>query len=475
MIRTKIVSTLGPASGDLPVLRRLARAGADVFRLNFSHGTRDDHARMLKAVREVSKEIGEPLGVMADLCGPKIRVGKIAGGSVLLAEGAELTIQRKAIVGTAQKISTTLPELIDAARIGHRIRLDDGKIELKVVDREAGKNLQCQVVVGGILASGKGVNVPKTNLKLSALTEKDRSDARWLAKQDVDYVALSFVSRAADVKQLRKILAAGGSDAKIIAKIEKPRALRNIHAILDAADGIMVARGDLGVEMSLPEVPIAQKRLVHHASRAGKVCIVATQMLESMTEHPSPTRAEVSDVANAALDGADAVMLSGETAIGKYPAKAVQMMERVVAQADKFQAEVCDQRQYGPLLRDRSDSDDLLAIAEAVRSLVTHEAVKAVAVLTISGGTAVALSKMQLPVPILGLTRSQRVVQQMCLLYGVMGRMAPACEHTREVLAIAGKEIRRLRWAKSGEKILVVSGRPLGKSGTINTVVVHTV
>jgi len=483
MVRPKIVATLGPASQTKTTIRRLVEAGADVFRLNLSHGTWETHAETLAAVRAVSEAKRRPLAVMADLCGPKIRIGSIRDGSVLLAKGAEVTIGRKRMIGDARRLSTTVPELIDAAKVGQRIRLDDGKIELVVRKRSGRTGLVCEVIVGGVLASGKGVNLPQTTLKLSAMTEKDRADARWLAKQDIDYVALSFVQRPADVVELRKVLTAAGSEARIIAKIEKPQAVKNIEGILAEADGIMVARGDLGVEMSLPKVPVAQKQLVRHATETGKICIVATQMLESMIESPTPTRAEVSDVANAVLDGADAVMLSAETAVGRHPHRAVSVMDRVVEQADGYAQRI--RRRHGATAQEaglavpsatvcRDVSEDLQAMAWAVRALVTHQKIKAVAALTISGTTAVVLSKMRLPVPVLALTPSRRVVQQACMLYGVTGAEAPLCEHTRDVLTAAAAEVRRLRWASKGDRIVVVSGRPLRKSGTINTLVVHT-
>ncbi|MHC4562247.1 MAG: pyruvate kinase [Planctomycetota bacterium] len=488
IIKTKIVATVGPASWDMPILTRLAKEGVDVFRINFSHGTRRQHETILKNIRKVQDDLGGPLAVLADLCGPKIRIGQIKGGSVLLAEGAEVTICRRPVVGTARKISTTLSELIDDVRTGQTIHLDDGKIRLEVVKRRPPSEIVCRVVIGGVLASGKGVNLPATNLKLSALTEKDRSDARWIARNDIDFAALSFVRRAADVRALRQILRRGRSDAKIIAKIEKPQAMKNIDGIVEAADGIMVARGDLGVEMALEEVPLAQKRLVQLCERAGKVCIVATQMLETMTDYPTPTRAEVSDVANAVLDGADAVMLSGETAVGKYPEKAVRMMDTIAERTEEFLRE--SPAHSGRRLEDfvptnggrpsrktkaTAAAGDLLAVAKAVRALVHSEDVRGVAVFTLSGNTAGVLSKMRLPVPILALTPHRRVMQQMGLLYGVKGCPAPICQHTREVLDLAGVEVRRLSWGRKGEKIVVVSGRPLGKSGTVNTLVVHTI
>ncbi len=493
IIKTKIVATIGPASWDTPILHRLAKAGVDVFRINFSHGTRQEQERTLRNIRAVQEELGEPLAVMADLCGPKIRVGAMADGSAKLVEGSEIIIQRKPVEGTAKRISTTLTELIDSARKGHKILLDDGKLVLQVVRSDAPKQIVCKVVTGGVLSSGKGVNLPGMRLACSAMTEKDVADARWIAKQDFDYVALSFVQRASDVKGLGKLLTSAGSDAKIIAKIEKPQAMKNIDAIIDAADGILVARGDMGVELSLPEVPFVQKRLVGLCAQAGKTCIIATQMLESMTTAPTPTRAEVSDVANAVLDGADAVMLSGETAIGKYPEKTVRMMNTIAGKAEGHlagQALGHVGRRQDDLLpgagapggdgkavanRRMRVGGDRLAIVRAARTLVYSEQVKAVVAFTMSGLTAQLLAKLRMPVPILALTTTPRVTQQACMLYGVTSRQAPLVEHTRDVLALAGAEVRKLRWAKKGDKIVVVSGRPIGKPGTINTLVIHTV
>ena len=478
MIKTKIVATVGPASLEVPALTRLVKAGADVFRINFSHGTEEQHEQMLHNVRTVSQKLRIPLAVIADLCGPKIRVGSITGGSVLLAEGAQLVIQRKAIEGTAERISTTLAELIDDVRNGQRILLDDGKLALQVVRRSPPNRIVCKILTGGMLASGKGVNLPQTSLRLSALTEKDRRDAAWIAGRDFDYVALSFVQRGADVQALRKILKAGGSDAKIIAKIEKPKALKNISAILNAADAILVARGDLGVEMPMPEVPLAQKRLVSLCEQAGKCCIVATQMLETMTESPVPTRAEVSDVANAVFDGTDAVMLSGETAVGKYPSKAVRMMTNIAQRVEGHLAQFGREGRTSQRFADAGDVHAMVgptaAIARAVHTLVHHEDIRAVVAYTISGNTALMMAKMRLPVPILALAPSTRAIQQTCLFYGVQARHADMVEHTRQVLTVAAKEVRKLRWARKGQKIVVVSGRPLGAAGTTNTLVVHT-
>jgi pyruvate kinase len=471
-IKTKIVATLGPASWDLPAVTSLASAGVDVFRLNFSHGTIEQHARSLANVRTAAQTLKRPLAVLADLCGPKIRVGPIAGGAITLADGAELIIQREPLEGTAARISTTLPELIDEVKTGERLSFNDGRIQLEILRTKAPREIVCRVLCGGELKSAKGVNLPDTDLSLPALTEKDRHDADWIAQQDIDYVALSFVQRARDIEHLRGILTTGGSSARIIAKIEKPQALRNIDAIIEAADAVLVARGDLGVEMDLPEVPVAQKQLAGLCQRAGKCCIIATQMLESMIDSATPTRAEVSDVANAVFDGADAVMLSGETAVGKYSVQAVLMMDAVCQRAERYLDNGHgDCLQHSQLQLSGTDN----AVIKAVHHIIHTDDIKAVAVFTVTGATARMLAKMRLEVPILALTPSQRVLQQACLFYGVQAELAETPRHTREVLSQAAQRIRGLKWAKKGEKIVVVSGRPLGKPGCINTIVVHTI
>ena len=312
-------------------MRSLVQAGCDAFRINFSHGSDEQREEFLSNLRAVEKDSGKPIAVCGDLCGPKIRVGLIAGGGVLLGEGQELIIQRAAIEGTATRISTTLAELVDKVRVGESILLDDGKLRLEVLRTSPPNEVVTRVVRGGVLGSGKGVNLPHTQLQLSALTEKDRRDAAWIAQHDFDYVALSFVRSPGDVQVLRDLLNGLDCEAHIIAKIEKPQALEHIEAILRVADGVMVARGDLGVEMDLPAVPVAQKRIAAASQHTGKPCIIATQMLESMITSPVSTRAEVSDVANAVLDHADAVMLSGETAVGKYPVETVAVMNKTVS------------------------------------------------------------------------------------------------------------------------------------------------
>ena len=448
IIRTKIVATIGPASGTAQRIAQLARAGCDVFRVNFSHGSQEQRAGFLSAIRQVESDLGEPLAVMADLCGPKIRVGMIRGGSMLLTEGQEIAICRQSVEGDPERFSTTLPELIDEARPGERILLDDGKLALTVESAREDR-LIVRVERGGVLSSGKGVNLPRTQLKLSALTQKDRADAAWIASQDFDYVALSFVRSADDIRQLRQLLADHGGSQQIVAKIEKPQAVENIDAILDATDAVMVA--------------LARKH--------GKPCIIATQMLETMTHSASPTRAEVSDVANAVLDCTDAVMLSGETAVGDDPPAAVARLNESGAEIQSFHDE-----HNGVETVSLPASSTTAALAASVRQVLEIDDIACVAAISGSGTTVRILAKNRLKRPILGMSADLSVVRRMCLYYGVQAVHVPgAAEHTREVLAMAGEKAKALGLAKPGEKIVVLSGRPIGRPGSTNTLVVHTI
>jgi len=470
LIRTKIIATLGPASGDVGIIGELARAGADVFRVNFSHGDDEQHERMLANVRAVEAEIERPLAMIADLCGPKIRVREIDGGSVLLGEGQQVVIQRQPLVGRADRISTTLEELADEVKPGEALFLDDGRIHLEVTEVRPPDEVVCRVVTGGVLAAGKGINLPHTRLAVPSLTQKDLRDAAWIASRDFDYVALSFVRTADDVEALRKVLGDAGCGAQIIAKVEKPQAIENIESIVSAADAVMVARGDLGVEMNLPAVPVAQKRIARLCQRAATPCIIATQMLETMTTSATPTRAEVSDVANAVLDHADAVMLSGETAVGEHPVAAVAMMNRIVRAVQAFHDEAQRPSPVGV-----EGSGTVAALARAVYEVVATERIAAIAVFSITGTTARILSKERPACPILGISPDPATVRRMCLYYGVQSVHAAEPEHTRDVLGVAAKFAVDQGVARAGDRIIVVSGRPLGAAGKANTMVIHTV
>ncbi len=469
-IRTKIVATIGPASGELKVLTRLIEAGADVFRINFSHGSDEQHQEFLDNIRAAEKDTAEPIAVMADLCGPKIRVGSITGGSMLLAEGQKIVIQRQEVLGDPERISTTLGELVDEVQVGEILLLSDGAIRLEVSEANPPDEIICTVQRGGMLRSGAGMNLPQTALKFSALTEKDRRDAAWISERDFDYVALSFVRSPDDIVELRELLQGSGCDAHIVAKIEKPQALERIEEIIDVADAIMVARGDLGVEMDLPAVPIAQKRIARLCQAAGKPCIIATQMLETMTHSAVPTRAEVSDVANAVLDHADAVMLSGETAVGEFPVRTVEMMNEIVKQIQDYHDATTQ-----PMAVSYTPSPTTAALARAVREVIEVEDIAAVAVFSANGTTARVLAKNRIPRQILGISTSLASVRRMCLYYGVESVLADAPEHTRDVLELASQRMIERNIAKKGDKIVVLSGRPIGESGSTNTLVVHTI
>src|SRR5687767_9933600 len=331
MIRTKIVATLGPASSDVETLYRLFDAGADVCRLNFSHGTLDTHLQHLRNIREAAARFSHPIAVLGDLGGPKIRLGQVSdedAGGMPCHPGDELVVQRAPIVGAKGRVSSTYAHPVDDVQVGHRVFVEDGLLKFICTEKNYSE-LRCSCTVGGVLKTSKGINLPDTFVNVAAITDRDWECADWAIENDLDYLALSFVRKAEDIQLLRQHLSNRGSDIQIIAKIEKAEALQHIDAIIEASDGLMVARGDLGVEMDLAEVPIIQKDLVRRCQTAGKPVIVATQMLQSMIDQPSPTRAEVSDVANAIYDGTDAVMLSGETSVGKFAPQAVLVMSHI--------------------------------------------------------------------------------------------------------------------------------------------------
>ncbi len=467
---TKIVATVGPASSSPERLRELIEAGVDVFRVNFSHGTWQQHEQSVQMIREAEQAAGRPVAICGDLCGPKIRVSPIQGGGVQLEAGQILIIQRSVIEGNSTRISTTLPELVDVVRPGETILLADGRLQLIVTDVEPPDHFACRVQVGGELSSGKGVNLPQTQLNISAITEKDREDAAWIATHDFDYVALSFVQRPEDVQQLRALLEERGCDARIIAKIEKPQAMSHINSIIDAADAIMVARGDLGVEMDFPSVPVTQKTISFKCEKAGKPCIIATEMMESMITSPRPTRAEVSDVANAVFDRADAVMLSAESAIGQYPVAAVAAMRRTVMAADAFQD------QYGPSVQlALHKASTTAALAGALREIMRLQPIAAIAVFTVSGTTARLIAKNRPACPIVALSSDHHTLRRCCLYHGVMPHCAETPQDTIGAVALAARVCTDLQVAKPGERIIILAGHPFDVPGNTNGLVVMTI
>jgi pyruvate kinase len=409
---TKIVATLGPATTDDAVITALLQAGVDVVRLNFSHGTHDEHAAHFHTVRNIATSLGRPVAIMQDLQGPKIRTGLLTGGApVTLNDGATFRITTDDAPGTADRVSTTYVHLPEDVAPGDRILLDDGHMELRVTGVE-NTDVVTTVVHGGLLREHKGINLPGIKISSPALTEKDHADLAFGVALGVDYVAISFVRSAHDVRLARAALKRLGAATPLIAKIEKPEALDDLAGVIEAADGVMVARGDLGVELSPERVPSAQKRIIRMANERGKVVITATQMLESMTANPQPTRAEASDVFNAILDGTDAVMLSGETAIGSYPVETVQMMQRIAAQAEIALPDW--QHRDGPGRPSLSR-----AIADAAVRLACDTRARALVVVTRSGYTARLVSSLRPPVPIIVLTERAAVYDSLALWWGL--------------------------------------------------------
>ncbi len=417
--RTKIVATVGPSSADRDVIERMVAGGVNVFRLNFSHGSHAFHQQMFERIRDVARERGSTVAILADLCGPKIRVGKFVGGSIELTAGSVVTVTVRDIEGSAGVIPSQYRELHRDVQVGDRILLDDGNLELKVAGVDD-TEITCTVIFGGILRDRKGMNLPAVKVSAHALTQKDRRDAVFALSLGVDYLALSFVRTAADVCELRELIRETGEEGLIIAKIEKPEALQHIDEILDCSDGIMIARGDLGVELPPEEVPLAQERLIIEARLRRKPVIVATQMLESMMDRSRPTRAEVSDVANAVRAGTDAIMLSGETAAGKYPIEAVRIMDMVARQTE---AQQWSQGAFGGLKRTQDleppvPVDD--GVADAIGLLSRNLRPRAIVVISRAGRSVRVISASRPAAPLIGVTLGERAGALSHLLWGVI-------------------------------------------------------
>jgi pyruvate kinase len=451
-IGTKIVATLGPASATTARLAALLDAGVNVARINFSHGTRDDHAATLTALRQAADGRREATAIMGDLCGPKIRLGKVTAGGIPMSVGDELRIAPDVTDGSRDAVGINHPEILPDIAIGHRLLVDDGALRFEVVAR-SGSDLICRCDVGGTLRDHKGVNLPDSDLNLECLTDKDRNDARWAIAEELDYLALSFVRTGDDVRTLRQFLREHDARCHIVSKIETPQAVANIDEIIDASDAILVARGDLGVEMDVAHVPRIQKLVVAACRRAGKPVIVATQMLQSMIDSPTPTRAEVSDVANAIVDGADAVMLSGETAVGQYPVEAVAMMRRIAEDTEAY-----DQDQRPHVRVNERHPGVTAAVADSINSVVARLAPAAVAVWTEEGVLARLLSRYRLALPLLALTPNEYVRRRLALYYGVFARQREnPHDHTASITAV-DEVIIPEGWAVPGNLVVVGLG-----------------
>jgi len=458
--QTKIVATVGPSSGTADELVSLFHAGADVFRFNFSHGTHEEHAERLRAVRDLEARVGRPIGVFADLQGPKLRVGQFAEDHVRLAAGNTFRLDSSPEPGDAKRVRLPHPEIFAALRPGAELLLDDGRLHLQV--SSCGPDFaETTVLVGGPLSDNKGVNLPNVMLDVSPLTEKDRLDLEFALELGIGIIALSFVQRPEDVAQAQRLIA---GRAHLITKLEKPSALKQLDGIVELTDAIMVARGDLGVELPPERVPATQKRIIHSCRQAGKPVIVATQMLDSMVTSPTPTRAEASDVANAVYEGADAVMLSAETAVGKHPVRVVGMMDRIIKQTEKDPAypELLNAGQTKPK---RTTADTITESAS--QASITLPAA-AIVTFTTSGATALRAARRRPPVPILALTPAIQVARSLALVWGIQpGQVEPAHDY-EDMETIAVRSATAGDFARSGDHLVITAGLPLQTAGVTN-------
>ena len=470
MRRTKIVATVGPASSEPDMLDRLVAAGVDVFRLNYSHGTHASHAAACGAVREAAARARREVAVLQDLCGPKIRIGDIAGGdSIELYDGEDVLLGREQGPVRPGRLTCTLPELVDELAPGHRVLLRDGRILMRVVGRE-GDALRLRVERGGTLVSRSGMNLPDSRLSVPSLGPRDRKDLEHGLGIGVDMTALSFVRRATDLDAPRSAAQALGGELFLVSKIEQPEGVENLEAILPRSDGVMVARGDLGVEIPAEDVPLVQKRIIRAANAQRIPVVTATQMLESMVESPVPTRAEASDVANAILDGTDAVMLSAETATGRYPEEAVRTMARIAEKVDTPDPE--RSRRFRAVGDELSPPD---AVARAASRAAEEVAAKAIVVYTESGATARLLSSQRPVVPILALSPLPVTVRRLCLSWGVFPHLMPRVERMAEMLAVGERQLIENGQVRPGDRVVVVSGSRAANRGGTNMMKILTV
>ncbi|MBD2258134.1 pyruvate kinase [Pseudanabaena sp. FACHB-2040] len=467
--RTKIVATIGPATQEPDVLRALIEAGATTLRLNFSHGTHEDHQRNIRLIRQLSFELNQPVGILQDLQGPKIRLGRFEHGSIQLQKGDPFTLTSRPLTGTQDISSVTYDRLSDEVPAGSTILLDDGRVEMEVVSVDPDQQeLHCRVVVGGILSNNKGVNFPGVYLSIKAMTDKDRRDLVFGLNQGVDWVALSFVRNPQDVLEIKELIANAGKQVPVIVKIEKHEAIEQMESILSLSDGVMVARGDLGVELPAEEVPILQKRLIEISNRLGIPVITATQMLDSMVSNPRPTRAEVSDVANAILDGTDAVMLSNETAVGRFPVEAVATMARIALRAEQD----ASPRLLGETSGARSIPN---AISQAVSKIASQLNASAIMTLTKTGATARNVSKFRPRPPILAITPHVDIARQLQLVWGVRPLLVLDLPSTSQTFQAAMNVAQEKGLLREGDLVVMTAGTLQGVSGSTDLIKVDIV
>lgn len=467
MRRAKIVATLGPATSDYDTLRALVEAGVDVARMNLSHGSYDVHEQTYKDLRKAAQDVGKPVGVFVDLQGPKIRLTKFKEGPVMLVKGSTFKITTDDIVGDVSICGTTFKGLPQDVKVGDFLLIDDGKVKLRATDVSE-TTVTTEVVIAGQVSNNKGINLPGVAVNVPALSEKDEDDLRWAIKLGVDMIALSFVRNAADIKRVHEIMAEEGRKVPVIAKIEKPQAVENLEEIIDAFDAIMVARGDLGVELPLEQVPMVQKRAVELARRWAKPVIVATQMLESMISSSIPTRAETSDVANAVLDGADALMLSGETSVGAFPIETVETMARIISSTEENGLSRIPELGTKPHTQGGAVSYAAMEIAELLGS-------KYVCVFTEGGDSLRRISRLRSAVPVLSFTPNLQTSRELSLVWGAQTYLVPKVEHTDAMFEQVDKSVLDQGLCKFGDEVVVVAGTPPGVSGSTNTLRVHKV
>jgi len=463
--RTKIVSTIGPATTEPGVLDAVLEAGTDVVRLNFSHGSHEDHGRVIDDVRQIAARLDRPIAILQDLAGPRVRIGAVSGGEVALEKGRRIVLTIRAVQGTSEVVSVTHLGLPTDVKPGDSVFLSDGTIEL-VVEEVTREDVVCRVVVGGALGSHKGLNVPGRALRVAAFTDQDRRDLAFGVGRGVDYIGLSFVQSAQEVEEARRLIAQAGGTARVVAKIEKRGALARIDEIIAAADAVMVARGDLGVEMPIEDVPGIQKMLIERCNRAAKPVVTATQMLESMTRNTRPTRAEATDVANAILDGTDAVMLSAETAAGAHPVEAVRMMARIAAAADGLlRRDVVAARLSccGPMTPEQ-------AVARSACEMADEAGAAAIVTFTQSGATARLVARQRPAKPVLALTPNDATYRSLSLLWGVRPLFTEAVASVEDVERAAVRVALATGVARAGDRLVITAGHPLQAMGNTNLI-----
>ena len=471
MIKTKIIATIGPACHEVETIKAMIDHGVDVFRLNFSHGTLDDHGRFLDAINAARGEHHHTAAVVGDLCGPKIRTACIEPEGQTLNVDDEITVTSDPNDSSPTCFGTNYDNLVRDVMVGHRMFIDDGRIALRIIAKKDDQ-ITCRVLSPGALYSHKGVNLPDSDISSPSITDRDWQCVNWAIEHQLEFLALSFVRTADEIHQLKDYIKKAGSDIKVIAKIEKPQAVDHLEDIITASDVVLVARGDLGVEMDLAEVPLIQKRITHLCRRFGTPVIVATQMLQSMIDSPTPTRAEVSDVANAIMDFTDAVMLSGETAIGKHPIAAAETIQRIARVTEAFLDASSGLR---PMIVTSEKLAITAAMARSVAQFVDDTDAKLVAVWSQTGEAAQLLSKARIDVPIVALSSNERVCKQMCLHYGVIPRCGPVPDSIDEFARVVDEIALESKWVRPQDKIVLVAGSPLGESGTTNAIVIHSV